>query len=302
MTAYPSTLTLGTRGSALARWQTGWVLARLREHWPGLASQVRTFTTTGDRLLDKPLPEIGGKGVFTEELEQALLRGEIDLAVHSLKDLPVAVTPGLALGAVCARADARDVLISPSGAGLWALPPGARVGTSSLRRSAQLRRARPDLTILSLRGNVDTRLRKAQQGDYDAIVLAAAGVLRLGLGAAITEYLSLEVMLPAPGQGALAVQCRASDAGTQALLAPLEDAPTRAAVEAERAFLSGLGGGCAAPVAAYAGGEPLTLTGFVGTADGQAGLRVTAQGSDPLALGARLAQQALAEGAGAFLA
>ena len=294
MAASALTIVLGTRGSALARWQTDWVLARLREHWPDLASTVRVFTTTGDRLLDTPLPALGGKGVFTAELEDALLKGEIDVAVHSLKDLPVVVTPGLALGAICERVDARDVLVSASGAALSALPAGARVGTSSLRRSAQLLQARPDLVILPLRGNVDTRLRKAQHGEYDAIVLAAAGVLRLGLEAAITEYLPFDLMLPAPGQGALAVQCRSDDLAIQSLLKPLDHEPTRAAVEAERSFLRGLGGGCAAPVAAYAArlGGTLTLTGFA-AAQGRAGVRVSGQGSDPHELGLRLARQAL---------
>ena len=304
MTAPTQTITLGTRGSALARWQTDWVLARLREQWPALTAETRLFTTTGDRLLDKPLPEIGGKGVFTEELEQALLAGAIDLAVHSLKDLPIAVTPGLSLGAICAREDARDVLISPSGARLMALPPGAKVGTSSLRRSAQLLRARPDLVLRPLRGNVDSRLRKVQAGDYDAIVLAAAGVRRLGLEAAITEYLPLDVMLPAPGQGALAVQCRAGDAATLALLSALEHAPTRAAVEAERAFLAGLGGGCAAPVGAYATVDAagvIQLAGLVAAEDGRGAVTVTGAGTDAPELGARLAQDALAQGAGAWI-
>lgn len=298
------TIMIGTRGSLLARWQSEWVLTALRANWPDLSSQQRLFTTSGDRQLDKPLPAIGGKGLFTEELEHALLAGEIDVAVHSLKDLPVAVTPGLALGAICERADARDVLICPSGAQLLHLPPGARVGTSSVRRSAQLRLARPDLAILPLRGNVDTRLRKAQQGDFDAIVLAAAGVRRLGLEAAITEYLAFDVMLPAPGQGALAVQCRASDDATLALLAPLNHAPTRAAVEAERAFLSHLGGGCAAPIAAYAecSGAVLTLTGLAAAVDGLASVRVTGEGTDPHALGEVLARQALADGASDWLA
>jgi hydroxymethylbilane synthase len=304
MTAPTQTITLGTRGSALARWQTDWVLARLREQWPALAAETRLFTTTGDRLLDKPLPEIGGKGVFTEELEHALLAGAIDLAVHSLKDLPIAVTPGLSLGAICAREDARDVLISPSGAMLMALPPGAKVGTSSLRRSAQLLRARPDLVLRPLRGNVDSRLRKVQAGEYDAIVLAAAGVRRLGLEAAITEYLPLDVMLPAPGQGALAVQCRAGDAATLALLSALEHAPTRAAVEAERAFLAGLGGGCAAPVGAYATVDAagvIQLAGLVAAEDGRGAVTVTGKGTDARELGARLAQDALAQGAGAWI-
>ncbi len=305
MTVPAQSVTLGTRGSALARWQSEWVLARLRERWPNLASQTRLFTTTGDRQLDRPLPEIGGKGVFTEELEQALLAGEIDLAVHSLKDLPVAITPGLTLGAICVREDARDVLVSASGVILANLPREARIGTSSLRRSAQLLHARPDLIVAPLRGNVDRRLHKAQQGDYDAIVLAAAGVRRLGLEAAITEYLPFDVMLPAPGQGALAAQCRAEDAATLALLEQLDHPPTRAAVEAERAFLAALGGGCAAPVAAYAtmdaaGG--LSLTGLVAAVDGSAVVRVRSQGADPRQLGAALAQTALAQGAGAWLA
>lgn len=204
-------LSVGTRGSALARRQTEWVCAALRQAWPAVELRLKYFTTAGDRLLDKPLPEIGGKGVFTEELDNALRIGEIDLAVHSLKDLPISDTPGLGLGAVVAREDARDVLISVGGCTLAALPPGARVGTSSLRRSSQLLASRPDLTVVPLRGNVDTRIRKALSGEYDAIVLAAAGVLRLGLHDNIAEYLPLEVMLPAPGQGALAVECRAGD-------------------------------------------------------------------------------------------
>lgn len=304
MASVPQTIRLGTRGSALARWQTDWVLARLREQWPGLTGEIRLFTTTGDRLIDQPLPAIAGKGVFTEELELALLSGEIDLAVHSLKDLPVRLPPGLALGAICEREDARDVLICPAGAALHALPTGARLGTSSMRRAAQLRRVRPDLTIQPIRGNVDTRLRKAHAGAYDAIVLAAAGVLRLGLEAEITEYLSFDVMLPAPGQAALAVQCRAAEAPMQALLAPIDHGPTRSAVEAERSFLEALGGGCAAPVAALAETAPgngLSLRGFAGAPDGSASMLLNGVDADPRTLGIRLAQEALAKGAATWL-
>jgi hydroxymethylbilane synthase len=255
--------------------------------------------------LDQPLPAIGGKGVFTAELEAALRAGEIDLAVHSLKDLPTASAPGLALGAIGPREDVRDVLIARDYRALADLPPGARLGTSSPRRAAQLLAARPDLNVWPLRGNVDTRVRKALNGDYDAIVLAAAGLLRLGLGQHIRAYLDLATMLPAPGQGALAVQCRAADAAVLAWLRPLDDGPTRAAVTAERSFLAELGGGCAVPMAAYASVDSaatLTLTGLVASADGQRAVRVTGAGADPHALGAALAAQALAQGARELLA
>ena len=299
-------LTLGTRGSALARWQTDWVLARLHEAWPGLDSRTRLFTTSGDKILDKPLPEIGGKGLFTEELENALRTGEIDLAVHSLKDLPIDDTVGLTLGAICAREDARDVLIAREGWTLASLPHGARIGTSSLRRSAQLLAARPDLTLLPLRGNVDTRVRKALAGEYDAIVLAAAGVVRLGLHQHITEYLPFDVMLPAPGQGALAVQCRAGDSAVLELLATLDHPATRSATMAERAFLDRLGGGCSAPIAAYgqmaAEDRPvLQLTGLVASLDGRRVIRVSGEASNPAALGLDLATRAIAQGAGEIL-
>jgi hydroxymethylbilane synthase len=307
MSVLTRSLTIGTRGSALARWQTEWVRARLRTAWPDLECQTRLFTTSGDRTqsVNKPLPEIGGKGLFTEELENALRQGEIGLAVHSLKDLPIDDAPGLTLGAIPVREDARDVLVSRNSWTLDALPKGVRVGTSSLRRSAQLLAARPELTLLPLRGNVDTRIHKVMNGEYEAIVLAAAGVLRLGLGEHITEYLPMEVMLPAPGQGAIAVQCRADDSAMLELLTAIDDADTRAAVTAERAFLNALGGGCSAPVAAYAvrasGGSPLHLTGLIASADGRRVIRVAGEGSDPNILGAHLAQQALWQGAGELL-
>ncbi len=298
-------LTLGARPSPLARRQTDHVIRRLHVAWPGLECRVVTFTTTGDKALDRPLPEIGGKGVFTAELENALRAGEIDLAVHSLKDLPIDDAPGLSIAAIGEREDARDVLISRGGWTLDRLPHAARVGTSSPRRSAQLLAARPDLTLLPLRGNVDTRIRKAMWGDYDAIVLAAAGVLRLGLEAHITQYLPFEVMLPAPGQGALAIQCREDDATTRELLAAIEDPASRTAVTAERAFLKALGGGCSAPVAAYAMlrglSSALRMTGLVASTDGRCVIRLSGTGMDPLTLGEQLAQQALAQGAGELL-
>jgi hydroxymethylbilane synthase len=299
-----TSLTIGTRGSALARWQTDWVIDHLKQSWPDLNCSIKLFQTFGDKTLDKPLPEIGGKGVFTEELENALRSGEIDLAVHSLKDLPIDDAAGLTLGAICVREDARDVLISGHGYTLESLPRDARIGTSSLRRSAQLLTARSDLSMLSLRGNIDTRIRKALSGDYDAIVLAAAGVLRLKLDQHISEYLSFDVMLPAPGQGALAVQCRSNDQATLDHLAPIDDLTTRKSVTAERAFLNGLGGGCSTPVAAYAiSAQPsaISLIGLVASIDGRRAIRVSGEGAYPIALGTELAQRALAQGAGELL-
>lgn len=303
-------ITIGTRTSDLALWQTKHIMERLQAAWPGLICGMHPFVTQGDKTqaLDKPLPAIGGKGLFTAELERALLAGEIDLAVHSLKDLPVEDAPGLTLGVITSRADVRDALVARNGWTLATLPPGAVVGTSSTRRAAQLQALRPDLTIRSIRGNVDTRIRKVLNGDYDATLLALAGVERLGLTDNLTERLSLEVMLPAPGQGALAVQCRADDQATLALLAAIDDATVRAAVTAERAFLHGLGGGCSAPVAAFAqvqeseGKPELQLEALVASADGQQIIRVS--GAAPavdvkaaLALGEQLAAQALTQGA-----
>jgi len=297
------TIKLGSRPSKLARWQTEHILTLLKSAWPDLSFQLAILVTTGDKIIDRPLPEIGGKGVFTEELESALLSGEIALAVHSLKDLPVENAAGLGIGAVSQRACAQDVLISAKGETLSELPAGARLGTSSLRREAQVKAARPDLNILPLRGNVDTRLRKVLEGEYDAIILAAAGMERLDLAKHITEYLSLDIMLPAPGQGALAIQCRSDDAGLLQLLKPIHDPATCRAVTAERAFLAALGGGCSAPVAAYAhpDGEQLEITGMVGSVSGQQVIRVSAVGEDPNALGKLLAQKALDQGAAELL-
>lgn len=299
-------LTFATRPSALARWQTQWVINALQNIYPNLECEEKVITTQGDKILDKPLPEIGGKGVFTQELESELLNGDVHCAVHSLKDLPVENPAGLTVGCIPARAEVRDALISRDGYTLATLPNGASIGTSSLRRAAQILSLRPDLRIQSLRGNVDTRLRKALDGQYDAIILAGAGLTRLGLDSHVAEWLSLDVMLPAPGQGALAIQCRADDEVTLALLSKLEDQATRKAVTAERAFLQGLGGGCAVPVAAFSQVESQTsnviqLTGLVISEDGKTVVKVTDEGTDALELGKKLSQQAIAQGADEIL-
>jgi hydroxymethylbilane synthase len=300
-------LVIGTRTSPLALWQTNHILERLRTAWPGLVGEIQPIVTQGDRTQqqNKALPEIGGKGLFTAELEAELRAGKIDIAVHSLKDLPVEDAPGLTLGAITSRADVRDGLVARNGWTLATLPTGAVVGTSSTRRAAQLLAARPDLTIQSIRGNVETRIRKVMAGDYAATVLAGAGLTRLGLAQVVTEWLPLETMLPAPGQGALAVQCRADDQRVLSLLRAVDDPLVRAAVAAERTFLHSLGGGCSAPVAAFA--EPLPqstlfqMTGLIASPDGQHLVRVQGCGF-ALALGAQLARQALAQGAGRLLA
>lgn len=300
-----STLVLGTRPSQLARWQTDYVANALRAEWSGLRTEIQVYTTQGDRELSRPLPEIGGKGLFTAEIENALRSGDIDLAVHSLKDLPIAESEGLTIGAMPRRAEAHDVLVSRHSLPLAQLPPSPRIGTSSPRRAAQILVVRPDAQIVPIRGNVDTRLRKASSDNYDAVVLAAAGLARLGLEEHIVEELSLDVMLPAPAQGALAVQCRAKDDVTLSLLSSIHHKPTCAAVTAERAFLEGLGGGCAVPVAAYAvcDGADLRLQGLVGSLNGRQVVRVAGDGSVevPVHLGHSLAQQALAQGAGEIL-
>ncbi len=299
------TLKAGTRPSPLAKRQTQQIIDRLQEAWPHLHCETVIIATTGDRNLTQSLPEIGGKGVFTEQLEEALRSGYIDFAVHSLKDLPIGGSNDLALTAIAAREDARDVLISAQGWQFARLPQSARVGTSSPRRAVQLKAERPDLTILPLRGNIDTRIRKALQGDYDAIVLAAAGLNRLGLEDHVTEYLPFELMLPAPGQAALALQSRSEDEETRLLLAVIDDPVTRAAVTAERCFLRFLGGGCSAPVAAFAHQLPerpgwFGMTGLVAASDGTSVIRVKGEAVDPVQLGSELAQEALKKGAGAL--
>lgn len=299
-------ITLGTRASALARAQTAWVEERLLGAFPGFECATAIVVTSGDRTQDAgvPLPEIGGKGLFTEELERALRAGEIDAAVHSLKDLPTDDAPGIVIGAVPTREDPGDCLVARDGLTLAGLREGAVVGTSSLRRSAQLRALRPDLEVCSIRGNVDTRVRKVREGEYDAAVLAAAGVRRLGLEEAVSEWLSDETLLPAPGQGALAVQCRAGDEPVLTLLDALDDPIARAETTAERAFLRALRSGCAAPVAARARaleGSAVRMEGLVASLDGAEVVRVHGEG-DPEALGELLARQALAAGADGILA
>jgi len=299
-------LTFATRPSALARWQTQWVINALQKIHPNLECEEKVITTQGDKILDKPLPEIGGKGLFTQELESELLSGAVHCAVHSLKDLPVENPVGLTVGCIPVRAEVRDALISRNGYTLSTLPNGTSIGTSSLRRAAQALSLRPDIKTESLRGNVDTRLKKALDGQYDAIILAGAGLTRLGLDSHVTEWLSLDAMLPAPGQGALAVQCRADDSTTLELLSALDDESTRKAVTAERAFLQGLGGGCAVPVAAYATviserSSVISLTGLVISEDGAKVVKVTGEGAESIALGRALAQHAITQGADGIL-
>lgn len=297
------TIVIGTRTSKLALWQSEKIKEILESRWPDISCRLEPFVTKGDKTLDKPLPQIGGKGLFTAELEAALKDGRIDLAVHSLKDLPSEETPGLMVGAVCLRADVRDVLIASDGRTLSDLPAGAVVGTSSLRRKAQLLAHRPDLVVRSIRGNVDTRIGKVSSGEYDAVLLAAAGVLRLGFEEKVSGWLPFSIMLPAPGQGALAVQCRVDDAATRALLDAIHEPDVSACVTAERAFLSALGGGCSLPVGAHAvmEGETIHLEGIVAAEDGQRVIRVSGSGSDPRKLGADVAQEAIAQGAEALL-
>jgi len=266
------TLKVGARGSRLSLAQASIVADLLRTAHPGLDVEIQVFTTTGDRLLDTPLPLIGGKGVFTGEIEEALIRDEIDLATHSLKDLPVQLRDGLTIGAIPPRADVTDVVIGRTGPSLSALPEGARIGTSSLRRAAQLKHVRFDFEPVSIRGNVETRVRKLMDPaeGFDAIVLARAGLERLDLLGRITEVLPLELMLPAPGQGALAVQCR-NLGDILAILDRINHRLSEMATTAERSFLAGLGGGCATPVAAYGKfiGDDLHLRGRVVSVDGE---------------------------------
>ena len=299
-------LLVGTRGSALALWQTEHVIQRLKTAAPAMAIEVKMITTEGDMKRDRPLSKIGGKGLFVKEIEQALLAGEIDLAVHSLKDMPTEQPQGLTIGAVLERGDPRDALVTQEAGGrLSTLAAGARVGTSSLRRRAQLLAARPDLQVLDLRGNVDTRLRKMRAGEYDAVVLAAAGLIRLGHADAIGQILPVDTMLPAVGQGALCVEVRAGDDATSAMIAALDHPSTRQATQVERAFLHRLEGGCQVPVGAYAkvSADQIHLRGLVVSLDGTRIVRDEIRG--PAAadgeLGTELAERLLAVGADAIL-
>lgn len=301
-------LRLGSRGSALALWQTQTVKTLLETTWPEREFEIEVFSTRGDLLKNQPLPAIGGKGLFTAELETALRQGRIDMAVHSLKDLPTEATEDIVIGAIPQRASAADVLVSRDGYTLATLPREATVGTSSVRRAAQLLAARPDLNIIDLRGNIDTRVRKAQDpdGPYDAIVLAHAGLERLAMLDVVSETLPFDVMLPAPGQGALAVQCR-DDADSLALLSPINEVTAMYASWAERSFLKTLEGGCSLPVAAYAkstGDGRWRLRGRVLTPDGARQINVERawdRSEEAVRMGAELAQEALAMGAGDLL-
>jgi hydroxymethylbilane synthase len=299
------TLRIATRKSPLALWQSEHVAARLRAEHPGLAVELVPLSTKGDEVLDRSLAAIGGKGLFLKELEVAMLRGEADCAVHSLKDVPMDLEPGFALPAVLARADHADAFVSNHFHGIDALPEGARVGTSSLRRQAQLRARRPDLVLSDLRGNVNTRLARLDDGQYDAIVLACAGLQRLGFDARIRARLDTPDWLPAPAQGAIAIECRDDDGATQALCAALDDGDTRLRVRAERAMNRALHGSCHVPVAAFAtlDGDRIDLAGMVGDAGDGRLVRADASGpaADPEALGERVARALLDDGAGAFL-
>ncbi|MGH2582260.1 MAG: hydroxymethylbilane synthase [Anaerolineales bacterium] len=293
-----------TRESKLAQYQTSLVADALKEYWPGLSIQVKHLRTRGDELIGQPLPEIGGKGLFTAELDLALRQGEADLAVHSLKDLPIDEAPDLVIAAIPLRQSARDVLLSRKGNLLSELPEGATVGTSSLRRQAQVLSYRADLKVKPIRGNVDTRIKKLLDGQFDAIVLAEAGVVRLGLEEFVSERLSFDIMVPAPGQGALAVVCRRDLPTFRDYLAVIDHPDSRRAVTAERAFLAALGGGCSLPVGAYAeivGKGKIKMLGRVISKYGEQQINVAGEGEDLVSLGRTLAKQALAMGAGELL-
>jgi hydroxymethylbilane synthase len=298
-------LKLGTRGSALALWQANWTKSALERRWPQLTVNLVPIKTTGDKILDVPLAKIGGKGLFTKELDEALVDGRIDLAVHSLKDVPFQLPDGIDFAAIPEREDPRDAFVS-RGTKLRDLRPDAKVGTSSLRRQVQLRHRFPALNLETLRGNVDTRLRKLDAGDFDAIILAAAGLKRLGHKDRITEFLEDDIMVSAVGQGALGIVCRSTDNATRAFLEVLDHATTRTAVTAERGLLRALGGSCQVPVAGKATlqGDRLSIKGLIASLDGRRVISDEADGSisEPAELGLQLGQKLLAMGAGDILA
>jgi hydroxymethylbilane synthase len=299
-------LTIATRRSRLALWQAEHVKARLEACHPGLEVALLALSTRGDELLEERLDKVGGKGLFVKELEQALADGRADLAVHSMKDVPAELPGGFRLAAILEREDPRDALVCERYASLAALPRGARVGTSSLRRAAQIAAVRPDLEIATLRGNVETRLAKLSRGEYDAIVLAAAGLTRLGLGGRIRARLEVEESLPAPGQAALGIECLASRGDVLERVAPLDDPGTSACVRAERVVSLALGGSCTVPLGAYAEarGTALRLRALVASPDGTRAARADCEGaaSAPEALGERAAGLLRAQGAGEILA
>lgn len=299
-------LKIATRQSPLALWQAEYIKAQLQQLHPGLQVELVTFVTQGDKILDTPLAKIGGKGLFVKELENALLDGRADLAVHSMKDVPMELPPGLSLAVICQREDPADAFVSNTYAQLDQLPQGATLGTSSLRRKCQIQAYRPDLNIIDLRGNVGTRLSKLDAGQYDAIILAAAGLKRLGLHARIRESLPTSLSLPAVGQGALGLECREGDQQVLALIQPLSDRVTEICVRAERAFNHRLQGGCQVPIAGFAvlQQDTLHMQGRVGSVDGQELLKAHIQGNAAEAetLGRQLAEQLLAQGADRLLA
>jgi hydroxymethylbilane synthase len=288
-----TSIRIGTRGSALALWQANHVAAQLRALGHGI--EIRRITTTGDRVLDRRLDSVGGKAAFLKEIEEALLEREIDLAVHSLKDVPTALPEGLTLCAFLPREDPRDAVLSLDGKPLSGLKPGARVGTTSLRRGALLRELRRDLVIEDLRGNVDSRIRRLKEGKFDAILLAMAGLNRLGRQDEVAEALNPVQFIPAPGQGVIALECRRDEGAILAATAALHDAATGRRVEAERALLAGLGGGCNVPLGAYAeaSGRTLRLWAFLARPDGSRMVRRHAEGDDPAELGRQLAEELL---------
>ena len=296
---------IATRRSRLALWQAEHVAARLTAAHQGLEVRLLPMVTEGDRIVDRALASAGGKGLFIKELEGAIIAGQADIAVHSMKDVPALLPDGMTIAAVLERADPRDAFVSGLHANLAVLPPGACVGTSSLRRQCQLKRARPDLEIAVLRGNVETRLRKLDQGEFAAIILASAGLDRLALSGRIRERLAPEHMLPAVGQGVIGIECRAGDTRVRSLLAPLEHAATRRCLEAERAFAARLGGSCQSPIAGFAtqAGEKIELRGLVGSPDGGQVFEDSVAGDarDASKLGTALAERLLAAGAEVLL-
>ena len=296
-----NSLIIGTRASKLALWQANWVKSALTEAYPKQHIELVTIKTKGDKILDVPLAKVGGKGLFVKEIEQALLDRRIDIAVHSMKDMPAKIPDGLCIGAIPTREDFADVLISKNGNHFSELKQDCAIGTSSLRRGAQIRHARPDINIVPLRGNVDTRLKKLQTENLEAVVLAAAGVKRLNLEHRITEYLNSDLMLPAVGQGALAIEIRLNDPAVQPLIEALNDPHTRAVVTGERAFLKHLGGSCQVPVAGHGMiiRNTFYLTGLVAAIDGSRVFKATLSGPADSTenIGIRLAQQLLDQGA-----
>ncbi len=300
-------LIIGSRGSALALWQAEWVKSQLEQAVPTRRVAIQIIKTTGDAILDAPLSKIGGKGVFTKEIEEALLAGAVDLAVHSLKDLPTRLPEGLALGCVTRREDVRDALVAREGVqSLDDLPPRSVIGTSSLRRQAQLLARRPDLQLADLRGNVGTRLQRVEEGRYDAIILASAGLIRLGFESRIAQRIPTDVLLPAVGQGALGIEIRERDAATREAVQVMAHHVTWRACEAERAFLHGLGGGCQVPIAAQAVVDNegrLRLRGLVARADGTRLIQDELTGDARFAedIGKELAERVLAQGAAELL-